>query len=371
MTSSETKERLTSAIALLNIPGVGQARYNKLIKTFSDAHAVADAPIDQIAEINNISRGIASTIKREIDFERASQIAARVVQLGWTVMFFTDADYPAWLKQIPDAPPILFRIGEAHSDDDKLLAIVGTRKPSESGKMFAYNLATTLAQEGVIIVSGMAEGIDSAAHRGALDAGGKTIAVWGNSLDRLFPQSNKALAEEIKRNGAVYSEYLPDTRPDKSTFPERNRIISGLSVGVIVIEAGEKSGALITATHAVEQGREVFAVPGAPDSNRCRGVNNLIKKGARLLTSAQDVFEEMPQLKNGILVKKFKKLPDLTNIERKIIEQFSEGPLQIDQLSRSASLPVSELMEFLLAMEMKGVVRELPGKRFVLSEEYQ
>jgi DNA processing protein len=187
----------------------------------------------------------------------------------------------------------------------------------------------------------------------------------------LFPLSNKALAEEIKKNGAVYSEYLPGTRPDKITFPERNRIISGLSVGVIVVEAGEKSGALITATHALEQGREIFAVPGAPDSSRSRGVNNLIKKGARLLTSAEDVFEEIPQLKSGILVKKFKKLPELTDIERKIIEHFSEGPLQIDQLSRDAALPVSELMEFLLAMEIKGVVRELPGKRFVLSEEYQ
>lgn len=371
MTNSEIKDRLTSAIALLNVPGVGRTRYHKLIKAFGSTEAVIESRLDKIAEINGISRGLASTIKKEINFEIAAQTAARVVQLGWTVLFFTDDDYPAALKQIPDPPSLLFQSGGSHSVDDKLIAIVGTRLPSESGKMFTYNLAKTLAQEGITVVSGMAEGIDSAAHRGALDAGGKTVAVWGSSLDIIFPKSNKSLAEEIKQKGTLYSEYLPDTRPDKAYFPERNRIISGLSMGVIVIEAGEKSGALITANHALEQGRELFAVPGAPDAARSRGVNNLIKKGARLLTSVEDIFEEIPQLKGEILVKRFKELPDLTDIERKIIDLFSEGPLQIDQLSRGAQLPIAELMEFLLAMELKGVVRELPGKRFVLSEEYQ
>ncbi len=371
MTNSEIKDRLTAAIALLNVPGIGGVRYNKLIKAFGDTHGVMDAPLDEIAEINGISRSQASTIKSEIDFEKAAQAAARIVQLGWTALFLDDEDYPHSLKQISDAPPILFRLGEPQAHDDKLMAIVGTRLPSEPGKMFTYNLAAKLAQEGIIVVSGMAEGIDSAAHRGALDAGGKTIAIWGSSLDILYPRSNKLLSEEIKINGAIYSEYFPDTQPDRDTFPRRNRIISGLSLGIIVIEAGEKSGALITANHALEQGRELFAVPGAPDAARSRGVNELIKKGARLLTSVEDIFEEMPQLKGEILVKKFRKLPDITDSERKIIELFSEGPLQIDQLSRGAKLSVSELMEFLLAMELKGVVRELPGKRFVLSEEYQ
>lgn len=371
MTNSEIKERLTSAIALLNVPGVGRGRYNKLIKAFGNTHTLRAAPIDKISEINGISRGLASTIKKEINFDMAAQTAARIVQLGWTTLFLEDSDYPASLKQIPDPPPILFRLGEALSNDERLIAVVGTRLPSESGKQFAHNLAMTLAREGITVVSGMAEGIDSAAHRGALEGGGKTIAVWGSSLDIIFPKSNVSLASQIKLKGAIYSEYLPDTRPDKGLFPARNRIISGLSLGVIVIEAGEKSGALITAHHALEQGRELFAVPGAPDAARSRGVNDLIKKGARLLTSVEDVFEEIPQLRSEILVKKFKKLPELTDIERRIIDLFSEGPLQIDQLSRGAKLPIGELMEFLLAMELKGVVRELPGKRFVLSEEYQ
>ena len=371
MTNSEIKDRLISAIALLNVSGIGGVRYNKLIRAFGDTQGVIDASIDAIAEINGISRSQASTIKSEIDFEKAAQTAARIVQLGWSVLFLEDKDYPYSLKHIPDAPPILFRLGEPLAGDDKLIAIVGTRLPSESGKMFTYNLAMKLAQEGITVVSGMAEGIDSSAHRGALDAGGKTIAVWGSSLDIVYPTSNKSLAEEIGIKGAIYSEYFPSTQPDRDTFPRRNRIISGLSLGVIVIEAGEKSGALITANHALEQGRELFAVPGAPDSARSRGVNNLIKKGARLLTSVEDIFEEMPQLKGEILVKKFRKLPDLTDAERKIIDRFSEGPMQIDQLSRDVRLPISEIMELVLAMELKGVVRELPGKRFVLSEEYQ
>ncbi|MGH8015149.1 MAG: DNA-processing protein DprA [Candidatus Zixiibacteriota bacterium] len=371
MTNSEIKDRLTSAIALLNVPGVGRARYSKLIKAFGDTERVVNAPHDQIAEINGISRGQASTIKKEIDFEGASQTAARIVQLGWAVLFQSDSDYPFSLKQIPDPPPILFRLGESHLDDDKLIAIVGTRLPSESGRNFAFYLASKLAQEGIMVVSGMAEGIDSAAHRGALDGGGKTIAVWGSSLDVLYPPSNKTLAETIKQNGAIYSEYFPETHPDRAFFPERNRIISGLSVGTVVIEAGEKSGALITAKHALDQGRDLFAVPGPPDSTRSKGVNNLIKKGARLLTSADDIFEEIPQLKGEILVKKFKKLPDLTDPEKKIIELFADGPLQIDQLSRGAALTTSETMEYLFALEIKGVVRELPGKRFVLSEEFQ
>ncbi len=368
MTNSEIKDQLTGAIALLNVAGIGGARYEKLIKAFGDTAGVMDASIDKIAQINGISRAQASTIKSEIDFEKAAQIAARIVQLGWTALFLEDGDYPQTLKQIPDAPPILFRLGEPTLHGDKAIAIVGTRLPSESGKMFTYNLAAKLAQEGIIVVSGMAEGIDSAAHRGALEAGGKTVAVWGSSLDIVYPPSNKSLAEEIRLKGAMYSEYFPGTQPDRDTFPRRNRIISGLSLGTIVIEAGEKSGALITANHALEQGRELFAVPGAPDSPRSRGVNNLIKKGARLLTSVEDIFEEMPQLKGEIKVKRFKKLPDLTDAERKIIELFSEGPLQIDQLSRDTRLPISDIMELVLAMELKGVLRELPGKRFVLSE---
>jgi len=371
LTNSELEDRLTGAIALLKIPGVGRVSYNKLVKRFGSPEAVFKASIDEISMVERISRGIASSIKKECDLQKAGQIASKVVQLGWRTMFFDDDDYPEQLKMIPAPPPLLFATGQELKQDEKLIAIVGTRHATEAGELFTYKLATELASEGITVVSGMAEGIDSAAHKGALDAGGKTIAVWGSSLDIVFPASNRKLGEKIKKQGAVYSEYLPETRPDKAYFPERNRIISGLSSGIVVVEAGEKSGALITAGHALEQGKEIFAVPGSPGALKSQGVNNLIKKGARLLTSVQDIFDELPLLKNQILVKKFNRLPDMTETEQKIVGLFAEGPNQLDQISREVKLPVGELTEFMLAMELRGIIRELPGKRFVLSEDFQ
>ncbi|UCE24129.1 MAG: DNA-processing protein DprA, partial [Candidatus Zixiibacteriota bacterium] len=250
------------------------------------------------------------------------------------------------------------------------ISIVGTRHPTEEGRLFAYNLAAALARAEITVVSGMAEGIDSAAHKGALDAGGTTVAVWGNSLDVVYPPTNRSLARRIKERGVVFSEYPPGTPPDRAHFPERNRIISGLSEGIVVVEAGKKSGALITADQALAQGRELFAVPGRPGAKMSEGTNALIKKGARLLTSWEDIFEELPRLKGNILVKKFSRLPDMTEIEKRIVEMFSAGPLQIDQLAANVSMPVEEIMEFLLALELKGVIRELSGKRFMLCEEY-
>ncbi len=371
MTNSELKERLTGAIALLKIPGVGRVRYNKLVKKFGSPEGVFEASLDELSVVDRISRGIASNTKKECDLQEAGQIASKIVQLGWRVMFLGDENYPEQLKRIPAPPPVLFATGEELGHDEKLIAIVGTRHSTEAGELFTYKLAAELVNEGITVVSGMAEGIDSAAHKGALDAGGKTIAVWGSSLDIVFPASNRNLAGKIKKQGAVYSEYFPETRPDKAFFPERNRIISGLSSGIVVVEAGKKSGALITAEHGLEQGKEIFAVPGGPGAAKSQGVNDLIKKGARLLTSVQDIFDELPLLKNQILVKKFRRLPDMTETEQKIVGLFAEGPKQLDQISREAKLPVGELTEFMLVMELRGIIRELPGKRFVLSEDFQ
>ncbi len=180
----------------------------------------------------------------------------------------------------------------------------------------------------------------------------------------------KSLAEEITKKGAVYSEYLPGTRPDKSTFPSRNRIITGLSSGVVVVEAPGRSGALITAAHALEQGRELFAVPGSPGTAVSEGTNDLIKRGARLLTSVDDIFEELPRLRGMVESRKFKSLPELTDKEKFLVNLLSTGPLQVDRLSHSAEMTVTELLELLLALELKGIIRELSGKRFVLSDEF-
>jgi DNA processing protein len=215
----------------------------------------------------------------------------------------------------------------------------------------------------------MADGIDASAHYGALEAGGKTVAIWGTSLEIVYPSGNRKLSREIAGHGAIYSEYLPGTGPEKGYFPDRNRIIAGMSEGVVVVEAGLKSGALITAELANEQGRELFAVPGWPDQPMSYGTNWLLKKGARLLTGIQDIFDELPRLAGVVAARKFEAAPDLTDPERQVVKLLSEEPLNIDQLSRKSGLPVSDLLEYLLAMELKGVVQELSGKRFILNAQ--
>lgn len=372
MTNNELKEKLTDIVALLSVPGIGRGRYHRLIKNFGLAKAVLKATTGQLEKVRGISHGIANDIQSQQDLQAAGEIVSKINQLGWTVLFCDDKSYPAILKTIPagDVPPILFKTGNDITEDEKMIAIVGARHATEQGKRFAYNLAYSLAQTDITVVSGMAEGIDSAAHRGALDAGGKTVAVWGNSLDTVYPPSNKELAKKIEDKGVILSEYLPGTKPDRAHFPERNRIISGLCDGVIVVEAGKKSGALLTASQALLQGRSLFAVPGAPSAKMSEGTNQLLKNGARLLTSIDDIFEELPRLKGEVISKQFVQRPDITESEKAIIKLFTDGPKQVDNLSRSVNLPVPELMEFLLALELKGVVREISGKRYELSEDY-
>jgi len=368
LTNSELKERLVDTIALLNVPGIGSGRFGKLVASFGSPGAVLTARVSQLEKVSGISRSLASAIKEHGDGEKARQTAARIIQLGWTVLFSDQPEYSSKLAKVIDAPPVLFRVGEVQKSDGAMIGIVGTRHASEGGRRFAHKLAGDLAREGITVVSGMAEGIDSAAHKGALDAGGKTVAVWGTPLDQVYPKTNRELAEQIRLQGAIYSEYFPDTEPNPAHFPERNRIISGLSEGVVVIEAGKKSGALITARCALDQGRELFAVPGSPGEGRSFGTNELIKAGARLLTGVEDIFEELPRMKGEVSARKFRQLPELTETEVRMVDLLSSGPLQIDNLSRQAALPVTEAMEFLLALELKGVVQELPGKRFVLTE---
>ncbi|MEA3296781.1 MAG: DNA-processing protein DprA [candidate division Zixibacteria bacterium] len=370
MTNNELKEHLTDAIGLLNIPGIGRGRYRKLVSVFGSPSAVLAAPVSQLTELGGFSSALANEIKQSFDSKKARETAARVIQLGWAVLFHRETGYPQVLERLHDSPQLLFRVGKAIEPEEKIIAIVGTRHPTEKGRGFAFHLASSLARAGVTVISGMAEGIDSAAHLGALEAGGKTVAVWGNALDVLYPTSNRELAERIKTQGAIYSEYLPGTKPDRAFFPERNRIISGLSEGVVVVEAGKKSGALITAARALEHGRELFAVPGSPDARMSKGTNELIKKGARLTTSADDIFAELPALKGKVLARRFLQMPEMTEGENNIVKLLSSGAMQIDQLSRETDLPIEELMELLLALELKGVLSEISGKRFTLSEGY-
>ncbi len=370
MTDNERHKRIVETIALLLIPGVGRGRLIKLTRMFGSVSAVRDATVQQLSSVSGISEAQATTIKSSTDQSEAERIAGQIDRLGWAVLFPSDDEYPTALANINQPPPILFRAGKAIDPEERMIGIVGTRRPTEAGRVFAATLARQLAEQGVVVVSGMADGIDTAAHHGAIDGGGKTIAVWGNSLDIVYPKTNRGLAEKIKQAGCVFSEYFPGTSPDKAFFPERNRIISGLSAGVVVVEAGQRSGALITASHALEQGRTVFAVPGSPGSQMSIGCNQLLKQGATLVTSADDIFADLPSLKGEVLVQRHNARPDLTDVEKQILAHVAGGPMQIDELSRLADLSIPELSQFLLALELKGVVLELSGKRFMLADEY-
>ncbi len=364
------KEKLIQTIALLKVPGIGPTRYKNLINAFGSIADILKAPLSELEHVREFSRSQASQLQQSYDETKAEVISHQIGNLKWEFHFSDDEEYPKLLKNIHHTPPILFHIGQPIDNNDRMIAIVGTRRPTDAGRQMAFQLAKSLASDGIVVVSGMAEGIDSSAHAGALEAGGKTIAIWGSSLDYVFPASNKSLAERIKESGTIISEYFPGTRPDKATFPARNRIISGMSEGVIVVEAGQKSGALITASLALEQGREVFAVPGSPISKASIGTNQLIKDGASLVTSVEDIYTALPTLKGTVISKKFVKPPDMTEVEEQLFKLISSEPIQLDQLSRTTNLSIGELAQLLLTLELKGIVREISGKRFVLSEEF-
>ena len=332
--NSEAKQRLIDALTLLSVPKVGKGRFNTLTRKFGSVSNVFDAPLDEIASINGISSDTARAIKNGGDIKEARQIAGRIEKLGWTTLLVDNPEYPTGLSRIRDYPPILFRLGKPTLPHEKMIAIVGTRRCSDESRRFARTLARDLTEAGLVVVSGMAEGIDGAAHRGALDASGKTVAVWGTSLDKVFPVSHKQLAQQIEESGTIYSEILPGVPTDPSFFPARNRIISAVSEGVIVVEASEKSGALITAEQALEQGKELFAVPGSPGSKRFIGSNSLIKQGANLVTEAGDIFRAIPRLQDNAKASRLHKMPELTEMERLMVDRMSDGPVHTHQAIR-------------------------------------
>ncbi len=276
----------------------------------------------------------------------------------------SDEKYPELLKKIYDPPEELYVKGDVNSLNTRCIAIVGTRKPTQYGLSIAKKLGEDLARSGFTIVSGLAEGIDTQAHRGALDAGGRTIAVFGCGIDQIFPAGNRALAGEIENNGALVSEYGPGIEGAKWTFPRRNRIISGLSVGVIVVEGGYESGAMITGKLAIDEGREVFAVPGNVELEQSKGPHWLIKQGAKLIESADDVLEEFNMQKTGT-VKEID--PSQLSIEEaSMIKFLSREPLHIDEITTKSGMDISKALGILSVLEIKDMIKQLPGKYFVI-----
>ncbi|MFQ5752996.1 MAG: DNA-processing protein DprA, partial [bacterium] len=280
-------------LRLSAVPGVGSNKLRALISRFGATGDIFKASINELACINGIDRITAERIKdcHAQDFARAQ--FRKMKKCGVRFITFWDAEYPRLLKQIYDPPAFLFIKGTLEPTDKDAIGIVGTRRPTAYGKIVTERLTSELAQKGLTIVSGLAYGIDTLAHKQALQSGSRTLAILGSGVDVIYPYENKKLSEKIISNGAIISEFPMGTEPDRNNFPRRNRIICGLSLGVVVIEAGTKSGALITAALALDQNREVFAVPGNIDNPKSIGTNELIKQGAKVVTSAEDIFAEL------------------------------------------------------------------------------
>jgi DNA processing protein len=351
-------------LALKSIRGVGNILGQNLIRAFGGPAAVLRARSDALR-----CAGVRSDIVRAIrTFDRWADVKAKIASLdamGGRLVTWQDESYPESLRHIYDPPLFLFVRGTLEERDALAVAIVGSRASSPYGRQITAAISDRLARAGLTIVSGLARGIDAAAHAAALAAGGRTIAVLGCGIDLVYPSEHHQLQMRIVKNGAVVSEFPPGTPPDGENFPSRNRIISGLSLGTVVVEATEKSGSLITAEHALEQGREVFAVPG-PVGARSRGPHQLIRQGATLVEGADDVLRELaPHLKEDCRSPSSTvPPPPLDETEQRLFACLDDTATHVDQLMLRTSLPAARVLEVLLSLELRGLVQQLPGKRF-------
>lgn len=354
-------------IALRLVRGVGNVTYRQLLDRFASPREILRTSPAMLTEA-----GISARIAKEIAaFDQWKAVEAELEQLARMsarLVIQTDTEYPERLRQIHDPPPFLYTRGSFTSQDDLAIAIVGARTASTYGRKMARELAHELAGCGVCVVSGLARGIDSEAHQASLEAGGRTIAVLGSGLDVVYPREHIALAEQVAESGAVVSEFSFGSQPEAGNFPYRNRVISGISLGTVVVEATEKSGSLITAQCALDQNREVFAIPGPVTASRSRGPHRLIKDGAKLVESIDDILSEIaPALartdraeKNETSVPTVPLEPD----EERLFQLFPEEAVQVDTLITGSGLEPARVLEVLLGLELKGIVTQLPGMYF-------
>jgi DNA processing protein len=338
-----------------------EAKIKNLLQTFSTPEIIFEVKINELTAVKGIDSEIASAIKNYNRSKETEEKYKTADRLGVKIISYLDLEYPKNLKTVSHSPPVLFIRGEIKDNDVKALAIIGTRHATSYGKMVAEKFAYELAQLGITIVSGLASGIDTAAHLGALKAKGRTIAVLGCGVDVFYPSENKKYYDEICQNGAVISEFNLGATPFPSNFLVRNRIISGLSLGVLAVEAPASSGVLNTVTWAADQGREVFAVPGAINQQTSVGTNRLIKDGAKPVTSVEDICQE---LQIAFERKERKEVP-VTDLEKKILDILSSEPLYPDQMIETLNEPIQVLLPQLLSLEIKGLVKQLPGNKYV------
>jgi DNA processing protein len=361
---------------LKSVPGVGNHLFKRLVERFGSPRAALAATRAQLLEVEGITPRLALAIRSQPMPEAAASEAQAACRSGCRLVTLTDPGYPRLLREIPDPPPLLYVRGELVADEAPV-AVVGARVPTEYGLAAARQISADLAQLGFTVVSGLALGIDGAAHEGALSTGGRTVAVLGSGLDNLYPPQHRGLAGRVAASGAVVSEFPLAAGPDAHHFPIRNRIISGMSLGTVVVEAARGSGSLITAHLAAEQNREVFAVPGSIQSFKSMGTHTLIKQGAKLVESAQDIVAELgPRLaRAGASGARFPaaaagiEAPGLSAEERRVLERLGPYPTHIDELGQRLSLPPGVLAAVLLQLELKGYAVQLPGAHFTLARD--
>lgn len=352
-------------IGLSSIPGVGRVTFRKLAQHFGSPERALSASSLDLRTISGLSDKVINEITTCSWREYAEQELAKARAAGIAVIIADDAAYPAALKNTPDPPLFLYVKGDIPQGDG--IAIVGTRKPTHYGLTVTRRISSELASAGLTIVSGLARGIDTQAHRGALAAAGRTIAVLGCGIDVAYPPENKSLMEDISRSGAVVTENPFGTQPESGYFPARNRIISGLSRGTVIIEAAEDSGSLITAKYAKEQGRKLFAVPGNIGAANSRGTNSLIRKGAVLVESTQDILQDLKIRTVGVIkpTDAPRTLPTLTRDEEPVFRQITNEPKHIDILMKESCTTPSKISVLLVTLELKGLVKQLPGKYYI------
>ncbi len=349
------------------VKGIGAVRFKALLDAFGTAEAAWNASPDALAE-TGLSRKIIESFQRVHKGIVLEQIWERIQSLGVNVLTWDDESYPRRLKEIDQPPPMLYFRGSLLPEDEWAVAIVGTRRVTSYGRQVAEEVATALAHSGVTIVSGLARGVDSIAHQAAVNTGGRTLAVLGNGVDLVYPPENRRLVSQIMEHGALVSDYAIGTPPDGMNFPPRNRIISGLSLAVIIIEAGMTSGALITASFAAEQGRDVFAVPGNINAPQSQSTNRLIRDGAQPLLNPQDVLEAL----NLTMVTEHKAvrvvLPS-DPVESRLYKLLSQEPLHVDEIRAQTNMPIEAVSATLAMMELKGMVRQVGGMNYVAVRE--
>ncbi len=369
-TRGSNPDEQRALIGLSLVSGVGASRIRALLAQFGSAAAVMSASRTALTRVDGVGPQTAAAITQFDDYAAVDTQLERAAQIGATLIMPWDEGFPTRLRHIYDPPALLWMRGTLTPADDRAIAVVGTRRCTDYGKRQAHRLAQDLVRAGFTVVSGLAYGIDAAAHQGALHAGGRTLAVLGSGVNRIYPSKHKGLARSIIEQGALLSEYPLDTPPDASNFPERNRIVSGMTLGTLVVESHHKGGALITARLAVEQNREVFAVPGDVGRHAAVGTNQLIQRGhAKLVLDVEDILDELGMEPAATEATGEAPAEDpvpesLNAIEQQLYEALDSDPVHIDTLCADTGIDPSTALVYLLSLEFKGLVRQMAGKQF-------